>query len=86
MTTAPRPNMELGRTAFEAYCKCVNGHTHDGREIPAWEDLGAVVQLAWAMAAQAAAVVTARAMGEDLQDFVTDWRNGVDMMGAAVGV
>jgi hypothetical protein len=44
---------DLGRRAYAAYGESTGGLTHDGRQMPAWEDLGEQVQTAWAVAARA---------------------------------
>jgi hypothetical protein len=44
--------LALGRTGYEAYAAFRDGKTWDGRDMPAWEDLGEI-QSAWAMAAGA---------------------------------
>ncbi len=46
------------RAAYAAYGQTTGNKTHDGREMPAWEDLGPGVQQAWIEAALA--VLTAR--------------------------
>jgi hypothetical protein len=46
----------LAEVAFEAYCESVGGQTHDGKPIPAWEDLTHEVRSAWHAAAQAVAL------------------------------
>ncbi|MFF0597934.1 hypothetical protein [Streptomyces antibioticus] len=45
--------VDLARAAFAAYGDAAGGLTHDGRTIPAWEDLGEHVQQAWTAAATA---------------------------------
>ncbi|MFJ6729978.1 hypothetical protein ACIQPQ_34275 [Streptomyces sp. NPDC091281] len=44
---------DLARTAYEAYGESTLGLTHDGRSMPAWDDLSDRVQVAWAAAAVA---------------------------------
>jgi hypothetical protein len=36
-----------GKVAYEAYRTHRQGKTHDGREMPAWDDLGSDIQEAW---------------------------------------
>ncbi|MFI6700325.1 hypothetical protein ACIBJC_15330 [Streptomyces sp. NPDC050509] len=50
----PTP-LQLGQLAAAAYSESTGGRTHDGRPIPAWDDLGASVQAAWIAAATAVA-------------------------------
>ena len=45
--------LDIGRVAFEAYAKSVGGKTWDGKDIPAWETVGKVVQDGWRSAAVA---------------------------------
>lgn len=40
----------LARTAYAAYGEATGGKTHDGRNMPAWDDLGDTIQGAWAAA------------------------------------
>ncbi|MET8765872.1 hypothetical protein [Streptomyces sp. NPDC004658] len=52
----PQPSpSELGLTAYLAYSEPTSGATHDGRPMPAWDDLGDTVQGAWIAAAVAVA-------------------------------
>lgn len=44
-----------GQCAFEAYSEHQSGLTHDGRSIPAWEELTEKIQCAWDAAAMAVA-------------------------------
>ncbi|MEW1719770.1 hypothetical protein [Streptomyces sp. NPDC093109] len=53
----PTP-LQLGQLAAATYSASTGGLTHDGRPIPAWDDLGDTVQTAWI----AAAVAVARAV------------------------
>ncbi|MFH9403247.1 hypothetical protein ACH4JS_26380 [Streptomyces sp. NPDC017638] len=46
---------DLGQVAYLAYSEATDGLTHDGRPMPAWDDLGDTVQGAWIAAAAAAA-------------------------------
>lgn len=46
---------QLAKVAFTAYGRATGGKTHDGKPIPAWEDLGPTVQTAWEVAAEAIA-------------------------------
>lgn len=48
----PTPSA-LGLTAYLAYSEATSGVTHDGRPMPAWDDLGDTVQGAWIAAAAA---------------------------------
>lgn len=53
----PDPQVpDMAKVAFEAYCESVGGQTHDGKPIPAWEDLTHEVRSAWHAAAQAVAL------------------------------
>lgn len=45
--------LALARTGYEAYADYTEGKTFDGRDMPAWDDLGDPIQNAWAMAAGA---------------------------------
>lgn len=45
--------MTYGETAYRAYAEETGGKTYDGREMPAWADLGESVQQAWVAAAHA---------------------------------
>lgn len=40
----------LGRIAFEAYSRAMNGKTYDGKPIPKWEDLSEAVREGWRQA------------------------------------
>lgn len=57
--------LALGRTGYEAYAAHTGGKTFDGRDMPAWDDLGDI-QAAWAVAAGAIyhAVLTPPRSGE----------------------
>lgn len=44
---------DLAKLAYEAYATSTGGKTWDGRDMPAWEDLGRTIQTAWDAAAQA---------------------------------
>lgn len=48
-----QPSRSLGQIGFEAYWAFTNGKTFDGRDIPAWKDLGDSVRGAWEDGAQA---------------------------------
>ncbi|MBL1107974.1 hypothetical protein JK361_25865 [Streptomyces sp. 5-8] len=50
---------DLGQIAYLAYSEATSGVTHDGRPMPAWEDLGDTIQGAWIAAAAAVADHTA---------------------------
>lgn len=52
MAQHPVPS-DLGQRAYAAYAESTGGLTHDGRTMPAWEDLGEQIQQAWAVAARA---------------------------------
>lgn len=41
------------QTAYAAYSQATGGLTHDGRPMPAWDDLGDRIRHAWASAALA---------------------------------
>lgn len=43
----------IGRAAYEAYCTSVGGKSVTGADLPGWDDLGAVVQSGWMLAAEA---------------------------------
>lgn len=45
---------DLGQRAYAAYGQTTSGLTHDGRTMPAWEDLGEQIQAAWTAAARVA--------------------------------
>jgi hypothetical protein len=42
-----------GQVAFEAYSQATGGLTHDGQDIPPWDDLSEHIRTAWRAAAQA---------------------------------
>lgn len=44
---------QLGKLAFDAYCKQVGNITHDGQPIPVWRELGDTVRAGWIAAALA---------------------------------
>lgn len=44
----------LGQRAYAAYGEVTGGRTHDGRQMPAWEELGEQIQQAWNVAASVA--------------------------------
>ncbi len=44
-----------GQIAYEAYAIHTGGKTHDGRDMPSWEDLPGRIQHAWEAAARAVA-------------------------------
>lgn len=52
---APHSPSDLGQLAYLAYSEAVGGTTHDGRPMPAWEDLGEKIQGGWIAAAASAA-------------------------------
>jgi hypothetical protein len=45
---------DLGPRAYAAYSEVTGGLTHDGRQMPAWEELGETIQTAWMAAARVA--------------------------------
>lgn len=49
------PEGHRGKVAYEAYSGSTGGKTFDGRQMPAWADLGDRIQLAWITAARAVA-------------------------------
>ncbi|MEI5522550.1 hypothetical protein WB388_18265 [Streptomyces brasiliscabiei] len=49
--------MELAQYAYAAYGASTNHRTHDGRQMPEWEELGDRIQQAWVAAAAAVAQV-----------------------------
>ncbi|WP_318202976.1 hypothetical protein [Streptomyces sp. SCL15-4] len=61
---------DLGQVAYLAYSEATGGLTHDGRPMPAWDDLGDTVQGAWiaAAAAVAAHTVDDQAAADDKQE------------------
>ncbi|MFF7485651.1 hypothetical protein [Streptomyces luteogriseus] len=46
----PAPG-NIGQRAYAAYAESTGGLTHDGKQMPPWEDLGDAVQTAWNAAA-----------------------------------
>lgn len=44
----------IGQIAYEAYANARSGKTHDGRDMPKWDELGDV-QIGWDAAAKAVA-------------------------------
>jgi len=44
----------LGKVAYEGYAESTGGKTHDGRDMPAWKDLGDRIKIAWIAAAGSA--------------------------------
>jgi hypothetical protein len=42
---------ELAQGSYEAYAEATGGKTFDGRDMPAWENLGEKIQGAWRAAA-----------------------------------
>jgi len=40
-------NLAAARDAYRAYAARSGGKTHDGRPMPAWEDVGEAVQANW---------------------------------------
>jgi hypothetical protein len=53
MAQIPLPP-DLGQKVYAAYGEYTGGLTHDGRTMPAWEDLGEQIQMAWNVAARTA--------------------------------
>lgn len=49
----PLKGGKLGELAFTAYNAQAGGKTYDGKDTPAWGDLGAAVQANWEAAARA---------------------------------
>ena len=45
---------QWARNAYSEYGHVTGGLTHDGRQMPDWDDLGETVQLAWCAAARGA--------------------------------
>jgi len=45
--------LNLAKLAYEAYGKTTNNKNYQGLEMPAWQDLGETIQLAWKNAAKA---------------------------------
>ncbi len=43
----------MGEVAYRAYAHERDNKTYDGREMPAWADLGEAIQAAWNAAAEA---------------------------------
>lgn len=50
------PEYARGQRAYEGYADSTGGETYDGRDMPAWRDLGERVQTAWIAAAEAVIV------------------------------
>ncbi|MCL6733280.1 hypothetical protein [Streptomyces neyagawaensis] len=50
-------SMELAQYAYAAYGAATHYRTHDGRQMPEWEELGDRIQQAWVAAAAAVAQV-----------------------------
>jgi hypothetical protein len=44
-------NTEDAQAAYQAYADSTGGKTWDGRDMPAWDDLGERIQGAWRAAA-----------------------------------
>lgn len=66
--------LDLGRTAFEAYRKATAGKTWDGVDIPQWEELSGdtkATQDAWLEAAQAVVDVIVNDLRHSLADEYT---------------
>ncbi|WP_432169039.1 hypothetical protein [Streptomyces sp. 1222.5] len=58
----------LARSAYAAYGETTGGRNHRGEPMPAWEDLGELIQQAWIAAAVAVAqAVTAPPRSEGHQ-------------------
>ena len=45
--------MTYGETAYAGYAERTGGKTYDGRDMPAWGELGDTIQAAWEAAAWA---------------------------------
>lgn len=53
--------INLGKLAYEAYCKSTGGKSAvTGAELPAWDDQSPEIQEAWEAAAQAAVLMVTR--------------------------
>lgn len=48
----PTPGTNLGQVGYEAYAEYTGGKTFDGRDMPAWSDLGDRIQRAWMVAGE----------------------------------
>ena len=44
--------IQLGESAYAAYCKAVGGTTFDGKPLPTFQQLGERQQAGWAKAAE----------------------------------
>lgn len=53
-----------GELAYQAYADAVGGKTHDGRDMPAWGDLGDRIRSGWDSAAEVIRILVRRE-GED---------------------
>ena len=47
--------VQLAQVAYQAYGRATDGKNYRGEPMPAWEDLGPVIQGAWIKAARAVA-------------------------------
>jgi len=45
------PLLNAGRAGYDGYARSTGRKTFDGRDMPAWEDLPARIQIAWTDAA-----------------------------------
>lgn len=48
---ADHDSAQLARAAYAAYGETTGGRNYQGQPMPAWEDLGEVIQQAWTVAA-----------------------------------
>lgn len=52
-SSAQAQPVNLGQLAFNAYNAKAGGKTYDGKDVPAWADLGEAVQANWEASARA---------------------------------
>lgn len=45
--------LPLGQTAYQAYATATGGRTHDGRDMPTWDEISDLTRGAWVAAAHA---------------------------------
>lgn len=62
-STGPK---RLGQVGYEAYAEKAGGKTYDGKDMPAWDDVGQEVQDRWEAAARAIAAEVQAAMAHTL--------------------
>lgn len=60
----------LGRVAYEAYSNARSNKTHDGKDMPTWDDLNDV-QIGWDAAARAVADMMINNRGTKVPDHRT---------------